>query len=230
MVGEKQQIDFRRIALQPGKRAALIGQTGTGKSTLARFLVKDFPHVHAFDEKGELIKKDRWDKMGFVQANNIDEYKELAERHTEDANGKISFTFPRVVYVPAVDELEQLDIYNEFFRLIYDGGNRLFYVDEAYAIVPHGKKMPSYFRAVLTRGRSRDVTGLVATQRPVDVPNIVFSESERKYIFRLVMEGDRKKVESFTGIPAESIADLPDFHFFMADLKGNVERPLKLDL
>lgn len=227
---ETKRIDFARIALQPGKRAALIGQTGTGKSTLAKFLVKDFSHVHAFDEKGQLISLDRWDKMGFVQANTIDEYKELAERHTEGPGGEIAFTFPRVVYTPAVDEMESLDIYNEFFRLIYDGGNRLCYVDECYAIVPHGKKMPSYFRAVLTRGRSRNVTGLFATQRPVDVPNIVFSESERKYIFRLIMEGDRRKVEAFTGIDSEALAGLPDFHFLVADIKGNFATPLKLDL
>lgn len=226
----KKAIKFAEIGLKYGGRASLIGQTGTGKSTLATELVKPFHHVHAFDEKGELFEVSNWKSQGFVQANSIDEYKEKANEQDEDENGNPFFVYPKLIYVPAVNELENLEIYNEFFYTVYQRTHTLCYVDEVYSIVPQGRKMPSYFKAILTRGRSKGITGLFAMQRPYDVPKVVITETGQKYIFRLIDKNDGKRVEEFTKFTNDAIQNLPDFHFFYTDLKRRIEKPLILNL
>lgn len=229
MVTGKSAIKFNQIRLKFGGRASLIGMTGTGKSTLARELIKPFSNAHVFDEKGNLFTLDKWSELGFSLANSIDEYKQLANEQIEK-NGKIFFKYPKLIYVPAIFELENIDIYNDFFQFVYLRENTLCYVDEVYSIIPRGRSIPSYFKAILTRGRQKGITGLFAMQRPFDIPKVVLTETEKKYIFRLQDFDDRKRVYQYSGFSVETIGNLPDYHFLFSDLKGNIDKPLKLNL
>lgn len=216
-------IGLKDIGLKYGDRAALIGMTGMGKSELARHLLQPFEHVHVFDEKNEI----KW--PGYEIAKGIKAYLQKANAVTLKF-GPRTFKYPRLIYRPTIAELEDLDVYNEFFRMIYLRGKTVCFVDEVFAVCPHGRKSPSYFKAVLTRGRSKEITGLFATQRPVDIPKVVITESNQKYIFRLQDFDDRKRIEKCTGIDEERILTLPKFQFFFKSFDQAFYKPMKLNL
>ncbi len=63
------------------------------------------------------------------------------------------------------------------------------------------------------------------------IPSVIMSESENWYVFRLVMEADRRKVEQCIGLLSESVNELPKrrFYYVKAD-EALVSPPLTLNL
>jgi hypothetical protein len=51
------------------------------------------------------------------------------------------------------------------------------------------------------------------------IPTVIMSEAENWYIFRLNMEGDRRKIEQAIGLPQEDVQALSKrlFYFVKAD-------------
>jgi len=62
----------------------------------------------------------------------------------------------------------------------------------------------------LQQGREHGVESWNATQRPVNVPNVVMSEAEHVYTFRMKMESDREKVARMCQLEPDLMAKLPD--------------------
>lgn len=203
------------ITPRPTDRAIFVGQTGSGKTTLAEQMCSTRAFVVALDPKGLL----KW--KGYQRYTTLDGMR----RAVDAAPAKI----PRVIYAPHYAELQDLEAMDEFFQWIYLRKNCTVYIDELYAITKNDN-YPWYMGACYTRGRERQIETWGATQRPARVPQIVFSESEHVYCFRLRMPQDRDRVEDMTGIPAESIAELPKRRFIYAPQEGDVSRPMELDL
>jgi hypothetical protein len=194
-------------------RAVFIGTTGSGKTTLACQMLKLRPYVLVFDVKGTLTPHKGW--TGYAV------HRSLAKLVADES--------PRLMYRPDFEELNDPAVRDRFFEFAYKRQHTTVYVDEVYGVLD-GTLIPWHYGACLTRGREIGVEVWSATQRPSFIPNVILSESEHAYVFRLRMEGDREKVESVTGIPAEVVGALGDHRFYYAPQDGDVIGPLKLRL
>jgi ABC-type oligopeptide transport system ATPase subunit len=197
--------------LLPGDtdRAAFVGQTGSGKTTLARHVLERRHYVVVYDPKG-MIRWPGWQVL----------------KRLKDACNSPS---ARMIYQPSYEELANADAVDAFFAWIYRREHTTVYVDEVYAIA-RGDVYPYHYGACLTRGREKDIAVYTATQRPARVPQIMFSEAEHVYCFRLKMPQDRQRVEEMTGIDRRLVGDLPKQQFYYAPQDGDVSGPYRLDL
>lgn len=183
-------------------RGVLIGKTGCGKTTLARFLIED-------DNKRYSVT---WNPKGsesiFFWENQhmVTSLRELEDAADED--------IPRLIYTPDPLVAEDEQTQKEFFYWIYENKNRRLYIDEATAIAYRGYSIPRFLLAILNRGRERGISTLTATQRPSGVPMNILSESEHYYVFKTLLPQDRQRVEAITGISVEDQASLDDHEFF----------------
>lgn len=192
-------------------RGVAVGMTGCGKTTLAEFLLSPFQNVAAMDPKGML----RW--RGFVRYTRLQDV--------------IKSESTRTIYAANAEELRDPEYHEAFFRWAYDRTNTFVYVDEAYAVTAPSYIPPS-LHAILTRGRERGTGILNSTQRPMQIPNVIMSEAENWYVFRLSMPADRKKVcEICPGLNPDEILMLPkrEFVYCRAD-EDYRTRPITLEL
>jgi ABC-type oligopeptide transport system ATPase subunit len=179
-------------------RGVLVGMTGSGKSTLAKLLLEPYRFVAVIDPKGLL----NWE--GYERLTTL---RQVVKSKAE-----------KIIYAPEASELRSLEMIDAFFAWVYHRQNTFLYVDEVYA-VSYRNEIPPHYHSILTRGRERGNGLLSATQRPMLIPTVIMSESENWYIFRLNMEGDRRKIEQSIGLSQEQISTLPKrlFYFVRAD-------------
>lgn len=201
------QLSF--ILPNPTDRALLVGQTGSGKTTLARYLLASRPYSVVVDYKG---------RIGWPEYKKYTTLKSLVRARES-----------RLLFCPTLIESTDTDITNRLFEWIYRRGNCTAYVDEVAAI-SNRNTYPYYFGACLMRGRELGVETWSATQRPIDIPSIVLSESEHTYGFHLRLPQDRKRVQDLTGIPADALQDLQKQEFIYTAQSGDCVGPLKLRL
>ena len=187
-------ITFADLIPAKGERAFFTGVTGSGKSKLAQYLLHDFDSVLIHDGKNDT----HW--PGYQR------YRRLASL--------IAARPRRAIYAPKIDELDDPDMQDAFFKYAFLRRNVLVYVDELY-LVTEGNTIPRHLKACITQGRSLGISTWFASQRPVSVPQWCLSESEWKFIFYLELNQDRKRVREVIGLEEEAIAALdPDQHEF----------------
>lgn len=206
---------WEAIKLGRNDRGVLIGKTGCGKTTLARFLIEDWkkPYSITWNPKGS-DRVYEWDHKHVTT---------LSELYDTDDN--------RIVYTPHPTLAEDEDNQYQFFYWIYERKYTRLYIDEATAIAYNGQKPPRYLTAVLNRGRERGISSLTATQRPSGVPMNVLSESEHYYVFKTLLPQDKQRIELITGISVEDQEDLEDFEFYHFNVsRGLFSSKLKLNL
>lgn len=181
-------------------RAVFVGKTGCGKTTLAFRIVQTFQNAMVLDIKGEMTGKD-W--PGFVIFDSLSDLirapKEIRKR----------------IYQPGPGEMTP-EYYEKFFQWIYERKNTALYIDEVLGLCKNWSDIGFYYRAILTRGRQRNVACLQATQTPMDIPREILGQSEIYYVFFTKMPADRKKIEDITGIPRDQQAALNDYEFLVA--------------
>ena len=193
-------------------RVALVGTTGSGKTTLLAALAATRPYVLLYDPKGDSA----WDGGEWVV---VREAARLPKRYFP----------PRVRYHPYPELLRDRDELESVFWYAYHAGNMTLIVDEGYMATLGGTWTPTGLHACIAQGRSRGVGVWVATQRPHKIPQIVLSEAEHWYVFRLNHPIDRNAVWQWTGIPPRNIAALPKKAWYYVHM-GEIYGPHTLDL
>lgn len=188
--------------------------TGCGKTTLAQYLVEAFENVLCFDAKGTLT----W--PGYSRFTSLRKLVSSA-----NSNKRI-----KAIYAPNAAELRSEEFHEAFFRYVYERKGTFCYVDEVYSVA-YRDEMPPHYHAILTRGRERGNGLLSSTQRPMQIPSVIMSESEFWYVFRLSLPADRKKVQDTVGLSADLIGSLPkrQFIFTRADTDQRIG-PLTLNI
>jgi hypothetical protein len=210
---------LNQIAPKLTDRAVFIGQTGCGKSTLARELLRTRFRVWAIDVNGLLewgAPDSKYSEGEYLVVNSIAELLEKQE-------------YPKILFQPSIDDADNFLVFDQFFHSAYLAGGVTVYVDEAYAVT-NKQVIPRYYKACLTRGRVRDIETWTSTQRPSGIPSFILSESENTYLFKLKYPADLKRAEQMTGINDEYIRNLPKRHFCYIDGDGGVSYKLKLNL
>jgi len=188
-------------------RAVFVGKTGCGKTTLAERVCAHFDNVCVLDSKGELFWK------GYQICTNL--------------NDAIRATTGKIIWQPNPHE-QNVETYERWFKWIYDRRNTVSYVDEVFAICKNSQSIPFWFKAILTRGRSRNVASFNATQEPVQIPRSILAQAEYYFVFKTKLKFDREKIESITGITQAEQLTLKEFEFYYADDADYYPRKLKL--
>lgn len=182
---------------EEGYHTAVLGTTGSGKSTLAAFLISRAP----FHLRPQYVIDIKYEKIfaGVTRAREVG----VTERITHH---------PGLYIVrPRPDQQDEIE---EWFERLWHHGDAGLYIDEAY-LVPDKR----WLRNLLAQGRSRGITVIAASQRPVDVPRAVFTEASYLSVFRLNDDDDKKRVRNFTpkGMMFDEAGNerrLPDFHSY----------------
>ncbi|MGI8403365.1 MAG: hypothetical protein ACR2OE_01100 [Thermomicrobiales bacterium] len=162
-------------------RVFFVGSTGSGKTTLAKSLLWGLPYVVILDPKHTFSLPESW-PHGWHYANAPRRHQDMRDAAT-------------LVYRPTYDEI--LDGCEEFFQWIFARGNTIVYVDEA-ATISKPRSIGRGYDRNIREGREKGIGIWSATQRPRFIPQVLMTESESFFVFRLRSEEDRKIVAGFT--------------------------------
>lgn len=156
-------------------RACFFGRTGSGKTTLARRLLRSC-------------------SLPFVVLDPKHRYEDEGVQVTHAFNRKLS---EQIIRVDPIGGGEELELWDEVIYNVWKHGDTILYADEATLLTPPRSVLPELGRAIRT-GRERNVAVWIGSQRPKDIPSVVFTEAEHFFLFRLQWDADREKVASFT--------------------------------
>lgn len=206
------------LLLKRGQRGLLIGQTGGGKTQNGIWHMRNTPlwPVIVFDTKFEN------DFMGLPEGDEklivIKSVRELYEY------SKHAVKHDYIIVRPNPDELTSHDMLDAYNYIIYEKfGPHLAYYDEIYSWHSQGRP-GKHFVGLLTRGRSRGKTVLMASQRPAWLSRFCLTESQKFYIYNLTHMDDLRVLANV--IPdMEKTKKLPKFHFHYFE-HGETERPV----
>jgi DNA helicase HerA-like ATPase len=192
---------------------AILGRTGSGKTTLARLLVQGYRTLVVIDPKR------RVELPGTVTT-----YGQEGFRSTWPQRAR------RVIARPDDTELgdqDQLEAWGDsVFARVLRFGRTAVLVDEAVDLANERRIVPAYRRA-LVQGRELLVPVFSCSQRPRQLANVVLSESEHLIVFDLALETDRRKVAGVGGDELMVRADLKfpqghGFGYYGPDTAGRV--------
>lgn len=198
------------LLLGPEDRGAIIGQTGTGKSFLAKYLLPATGKLAIIDPKRTFPVKNIADVKIYSSASKI-----VREKPK------------RFAYRPDPANLRNQDDYDIVYKYVYNMKDVTCYTDDIVGIMDK-HKFPDYLQICYQMGREHKVRMLSAFQRPALVPRFLVTEAQKFFVFRLTVKDDVKRVaESVDGYTGK----LPSrHHFSFIDLdKGGIQT-LKLSV
>jgi DNA helicase HerA-like ATPase len=181
--------------IKSNERVFITGRTGSGKTYLANFMTRNYPHLTVYDEKHVI---------NLPNAKIITSLNDLAT----SGPGRYIFRPPVTVFDKSREKL-----LNDFFKIIYLTKNRIVWIDEIYAISPHSNTIIPYLQAIVTRGRERNIGIIALTQRPAFIPSFFMSEAEHYFVFKLQLEQDRKRIQQYIG--NVNFQSLNPYEFFL---------------
>ena len=171
------------MQIQSNERIFICGMTGSGKSEFAKKFLPFYPRVVFYD-------------LEFANSDLIQYYHFTPVKDPETLLIYLQKGKKRILYQPREgDEVDEIKEFNQVCEIIYKTRNIGFMVDELSNFMS-GQKAPYWFRRIQQVGRKHGVGCVSLTQRPKDIPQILLSESEHKFVFRLELEQDCEKIES----------------------------------
>lgn len=168
-----------------GNRSLFLGQTGSGKTFCMLHLLGAYYgryQIQILNTKGD---------------PSIDALDAPVVRHIDEVHLFRWPKYPVVIYEPDGDELHDLEILDDWCQWIYDRQNTVAVIDELTQVASGAKARPGFLN-LITRGRIRNCTVFLGTQRPAWVPKIAYTEAQHFYKFYLADADDRKRVASVT--------------------------------
>lgn len=202
------------ITIEPDHRLALVGKTQSGKTHAAGILALGIQRLLVLDGKGLLANPAR--RRNGKYSWNLTEWesREGAKIRAKMANGEAGR-----LRVPA----PLSGGWEPFLEWAYRQENITVYIDEMYAVTDGNTKPGKWLNALYTRGAELGIGVWAATQRPRNVPVIMFSEAEWKFLFRLTQYDDRRRmVDEFGPVALEM---LPPHHFLLYNDAWDTPKP-----
>lgn len=194
--------------IPPGKHAAVIGKNGSGKSQQLMRLALTCPQrVVILDTKLD-------DDFLFLAYG--EEVLKVAESYKDTLRALKRGAFDYLIIRPQDFELANPEALDNYLVLLSKQKSTSIFIDEAYQFhSAAGRSGPGY-TALLTRGRSRGLSLIVATQRPAWLSLFTFSESSYFFVYNLGLEKDRAKVREFVPLPKDYKTETYHYWFYDA--------------
>lgn len=199
------------LEISPRERGILVGQTGTGKSTLANYLIQDKRNLVVLDAKHE---------FQLAREHVIMHGPDQLSKKTDDV----------ILYRPSPEFANQ-ESYDRVFHWIYDRRNTFLYIDEATALLGRtGFSYPEWLRALYNQGRSLGIGVLASSQRPSNLPLFMFTESFKFWKFYLLLKRDNERMAEFMGERVLSNHKNPHSFYYRSILSTSPAREFVLKL
>lgn len=226
------------LMMEQNSRAFLVGETGTGKSTLMEVMLKEYllgystkkiparaliidtkPRFRAEKELNGLSTNisRRYAKWGYGSGV-------LGGSYVLSRVGSIKSQLDQVwglggsIAIISCEREDEWEYATSVARVFYEryGAShpRILLVDELADFFKY-RSMADIFQRVARNGRERGCALIAGSQRPRKIPVEVMTELKRIYMFRLEFSDDIEHIYKF-GVPKDTI--MPDgFSFFMYD-------------
>lgn len=184
----------RRILVKSNQRVASIGKTGSGKTYLEQYLLAPIPRLIVLDGKGTLGGK----------AWNLSSEGSTIRQLRNGGPGRL-----RVVGADWSDWKPALE-------LAWQCRNIVVYIDEMTLVCPNASSPPIELKRLYQMGRELNIGVHASTQRPRGVPQIMFSEADWVFLFRVSKPEDRKTVSDYGDEYGTMREPIRDDHGFYA--------------
>lgn len=199
---------FKPADLRGDQRITFIGQTGSGKSVVSRYLLK-------------LARKRKW-RIVIVDPKK-DWMTYLGKRMPYAVKGLGSVDSPCLVEmfqpklaVQLFQPLEWDASCERFFKAVIACKNTIVYIDEITQLAS-ATAIPREIKLIWTQGRALNIGAWCATQRPKGIPVVIKDQSEVWFLFRVNSLDDRKVVKGYLPLddtPEVVEKPLPKYWFY----------------
>lgn len=192
----------------------MVGQTGSGKTAFCAWLLKRVPYapIVIYDTKEE-------PKFDTLQPGRVVTTIDHMDEAYDDPTLDYIVMRPPVAVAAEPDALDAM-LYHHYERY----SDSVAYIDELLQFHKSGRAGKG-LQGLLTRGRSRGITTIMATQRPAWISLFAISEAQKFYCFFLSHEDDKKRmgkvIRDFDKLP-----DPPKYGFYFYEL-GITPEPAK---
>jgi hypothetical protein len=184
--------------IRPNDRIFVTGMTGSGKSILAHLLYRQVPIHLPVDEDDP---QPRFTRIIIDVTDSI-------------VDDSLTFYDPEAIpweesdslrFVPDIDQMEyQLDL---LYQNVMLAGSCWVWNDEVNEVSSAHKTIPGLRKALL-QGRKFLVGQCLVTPRPVDISKSILTQSEHQFLFRLIDEGDRRRMAANIGLVLDEFDQL----------------------
>lgn len=204
-----------------GEHALIAGKNGSGKTAFAVWLMVRIPTtpIVIYDTKTE-------PKFLALKNNTVViTVDEMLEAYKDESIDYIIVRPPETMLgVPS--ELDEY-LWQQYLRMHYT----VAYLDEAGTFHTRSGAAGKGLLSLMARGRSKGITTILSTQRPVRIERSVITEMTKAYLF--LMQDKRDRIQLDNLIPDFSTLPLPKphaFYFWETGLEqATLFEPVKLD-
>lgn len=220
MIEAEPPTEIEQFIPTPGEHVLIVGQTGSGKTAFATQLLASMPitPIVIYDTKGE-------PKFTRLPASKVVVYIDDLMKAANDPSIDYIVVRPPSAMLARPKDLDQYLVNH------YENLRRVpAFVDEAdqWVFGPQGGRG---FVSLLSRGRSRGITSIFATQRPAFIPRKMVTEVTHAFVFRLQDQQDRKRMgDAIPNFAKEPPAPKRWFYHYVAgDDAAQLYAPISLD-
>ena len=212
------------IIPERGERAFVCGQTGSGKTAGAAWLLSYLPGFVIYDTKID-------DKFLGLPNHRVAHSLEQAQKIFKDKKDDWDY----IVLRPSVAESSDPNALDAMLLHHYNYWRGVgAYIDEGTQFHSGPNAGPG-LTSLLTRGRSRGQTTIVASQRPARLTRSAITEAQRFFMFRLTDKKDQDRlsdvVPGMDKLPMRA-PQMPKHHFYYFDFDLDAPilfKPVPLD-
>jgi uncharacterized protein DUF87 len=174
-----------KIQIRASDRVAIVGATGTGKSTVAACLLARRKFTVILDPKRDFkFPKSINPRYGTAFTTSI-------------PTDVISYDLPGpVIYQPESREVKSG--LGWFWDWVWWRENMTVYIDELFLVKKNTQELFYGHERSIMQGRSKNISVWSSFQRPARVPIIPLSESEHVFTFRLRHPADIRRMAEYT--------------------------------